>query len=42
VEAIGGAEGVMNVRIFNSTGTVVYSADKNTSAPFSIKALPCA
>jgi len=28
VEAIGGAEGVMNVRIFNSTGTVVYSADK--------------
>lgn len=28
VEAIGGAEGVMNVRIFNSTGKVVYSADK--------------
>jgi len=28
VEAIGGAEGIMNVRIFNSTGKVVYSADK--------------
>ena len=28
VEAIGGAEGVMNVRIFNKTGKVVYSSDK--------------
>ncbi|MDP2158392.1 MAG: ATP-binding protein [Nitrospirota bacterium] len=28
VEAIGGAEGIMNVRIFNSTGKVIYSADK--------------
>jgi two-component system, NtrC family, sensor kinase len=28
VEAIGGAEGVMNVRIFNKTGKVVYSADR--------------
>jgi len=28
VEAIGGAEGIMNVRIFNSTGKVVYAADK--------------
>jgi two-component system NtrC family sensor kinase len=28
VEAIGGAEGIINVRIFNKTGKVIYAADK--------------
>jgi len=46
VEAIGGAEGIMNVRIFNSTGKVVYAATEahrhNTRQEFSpVHNMPC-